>query len=118
MRTKTFWEKAYTPIFLIRRFEYAILTIACVNNPNIHIHVFLISNILYLVYLGHAMPNDTKLARRMEYFNESGLQWITYHLALFPLVGLQEETRLGWSMVASVGMVFFGNLVVMIIMSI
>ena len=52
---------------------YAILTAACVHNPNILIHVFLTTNILYVVYLGLSSPNDTPLGRRMEFMNEVGL---------------------------------------------
>ena len=73
IRFANFWERLYASVFLGRRLTYAILTVACINNPNILIHVFLLTNIMYIVYLGLSMPNDSKLARRVEYFNESGL---------------------------------------------
>ena len=98
---------------------YAILTMACINNPNILIHVFLITNILYTVYLGLSNPNDTPLGRRMEFMNEIGLQLITYHLALFPLSpNSDDEALAGYSMIAAIGFVFVSNLVIMVWLSI
>ena len=73
---------------------------------------------IYVTYLGYADVNDTPLARRMEFFNEIGLQLITYHLALFPLcLTLEGEELLGWSMIGLVGFVFIGNMFVMVINS-
>ena len=70
---------------------YAILTVVCINNPNILIHVYLLTNIFYVIYLGYIRPHEQALSRRMEYFNETGLQLITYHLALFPLLSVRDE---------------------------
>ena len=94
---------------------YAIITVACQNNPNILIHVFLITNVYYLVYVGYADPHDAPLGRRQEYMNEIFLQLTTYHLALFPLAPtLADEELAGWSMVGSLGAVFMCNLMIMI----
>ena len=74
---------------------------------------------MYIVYLGTISPNDTKLARRIEYFNESGLQFITYHLALFPLsLTVEDEELAGFSMIGSICFVFFVNLLIMVVVSI
>ena len=74
---------------------------------------------MYVVYTGNVGPNDTKLARRVEYMNESFLQITTYHLALFPLAPtLADEELAGWSMVATICTVFLCNLVVMLTLSI
>ena len=98
---------------------YAILTVACVNNPNILIHVFLTTNMLYVVFLGLSNPNDTPLGRRMEFMNEIGLQLVTYHLALFPLApNSDDESLAGFSMVAAIGLVFVSNLTIMVWISI
>ena len=98
---------------------YAILTISCINNPNILIHVFLLTNILYTVYLGLANPNDAPLGRRMELMNEIGLQLITYHLALFPLAPtLEDEELAGWSMIGTLAIVFLTNLFIMLAVTI
>lgn len=118
MRTKTVFHRLYQSVFLSRRLLYAILIVVCMDNPNIHIHVFLLSNIIYIVYLGYTGPNELPISRRMEFFNESGLQLVTYHLALFPLLSVDDETRFGWSMVGFVGLIFVGNLIVMIILTI
>ena len=61
------------------------MTVNLVKNGNLLIHSFLLSNLLYVAYLGYTSPNESRLARRVEYFNEAGLQLITYHLALFPV---------------------------------
>ena len=119
MRTANKWQRLYSSVFLARRFIYAVLTITCINNPNILIHVFLLTNILYIVYVGLVSPNDTVMSRRMEIFNESGLQLVTYHLALFPLAHSTDgEFDWGWSMVGTVGFVFAANLGVMVLVSI
>ena len=98
---------------------YAILTLSCKNNPNICIHVFLLTNLVYLVYFGHARCHDSALARRMEFFNEVGLQLTTYHLALFPLLlTVEDETTMGWSMIGFICGVFFFNLAVIVVISI
>ena len=73
IRTETKAQRLYSSVFLMRRMAYAILTIACINNSNILIHVFLLTNMIYVVYLGNANPNDTPLGRRMEFMNEIGL---------------------------------------------
>ncbi len=113
------YQRAYSSVFLSRRMLYAVLTVVCRDNPNILIHVFLLSNMVYIVYLGFAEPNDEKLAKRMEFMNESGLQFITYHLALFPLaLTMEDEELLGLSMLGSVGLIFVINLIVMVTLSI
>ena len=58
IRTSNFAQRFYSSAFLIRRMLYALLTILCINNPNILIHVFLLTNILYTVYLGLTNPHD------------------------------------------------------------
>ena len=119
MRTNTWIQRLYSSVFLFRRLMYCILTIVCIQQPNILIHVFLLTNIIYVTYLGYSDVNDTQLARRMEFFNEMGLQMITYHLALFPLcLTLEGEELLGWSMIAFVGFVFLGNVTVMVVIAI
>ena len=73
IETDTFLQRSYCSVFLSRRFTYAFLTVICRNNPNILIHMFLMTNLIYVVFLGVAEPNVEKLAKRLEYFNESGL---------------------------------------------
>ena len=115
IRVNNVSHRFYSSVFLIRRMTYAILTIACIYNPNILIHVFLLTNIFYVVYLGWSNPNDTGLGRRMEFLNEVGLQIITYHLALFPLAPTSDDEELaGWSMVGAICGVFLCNLVIMV----
>ncbi len=119
IETEYWLQRAYSSVFLSRRMLYAVLTVVCRENPNILIHVFLLSNMMYIVYLGVAEPNDEKLSRRLEFMNEAGLQFITYHLALFPLaLTMEDEELLGLSMLGSVGLVFVINLIVMVTMSI
>jgi hypothetical protein len=77
MRTNTWIQRLYSSVFLFRRLMYCILTIVCIQQPNILIHVFLLTNIIYVTYLGYSDVNDTQLARQMEFFNEMGLQMIT-----------------------------------------
>lgn len=74
---------------------------------------------IYVAYLGYANTNDTPLARRMEYFNEIGLQVVTYHLTLFPLcLTLEDEEMLGWSMIGFVCFVFLVNMTIMIVLAV
>ena len=74
---------------------------------------------MYVAYFGTTEPNDTTLARRVEYFNECGLQFITYHLAMFPLAPTVEDEELaGFSMIGSICLVFLSNLIVMVCVSI
>ena len=73
VHARTPFQRLYSSVFLSRRLLYAILTVVCINNPNILIHVFLATNILYVVYMGLSNPNDSTLGRRMEYLNESFL---------------------------------------------
>ena len=98
--------------------SFAILTVMCDSQPFILIHSFIITNILYWIYLGYSRPNETKLARRMDYFNEFGLQIITYHLGVFyHATEVEAEANYGWSMIGMVGLVFVCNLIVVILMS-
>ena len=54
----------------------------------------------------------------MDYFNEFGLQIITYHLGVFyHATKVEAEVNYGWSMIGMVGLVFVGNLIVVIIVS-
>ena len=119
IRTEKFHQYSYSSVFLVRRMVYAILTVSCKNNPNICIHVFLFTNLLYLVYFGHVRSHDSALARRMEFFNEVGLQLTTYHLALFPLMlTVQDESIAGWIMIAFICGIFFFNLTVIVVISV
>ena len=114
IRIKTRAQRLYSSVFLLRRMVYAILTILCINHGNILIHVFLLTNLINFNYLGLSNPNDTHLGRKMEFFNEIGLQIITYHLALFPLAPtLEDEELAGFVMISAVGLVFIINLAVM-----
>ena len=117
LRTTTFMHRAYSTVFLLRRLLYAVITVTCLQNPNICIHVFLLSNLIYLTYFGIAQAHDTPISRRIEYFNEVGLQVTTYHLALFPLVSLKDEEIFGWSMIGCIGAVFATNLIIIIIIT-
>ena len=73
IRTTSWYQRAYSTVFLLRRMWYAVLTVWMAKQPNLLIHTFLFSNLLYLSYTGWASPHNTKLARRVEFFNESGL---------------------------------------------
>ena len=117
MLTQTLLQRLYSSVFLLRRMAYAVLTVVCESQPFILIHSFIATNILYWIYLGYSSPNDTKLARRMEYFNEFGLQVITYHLGVFLATKVEAEFIYGWSMIGMVGLVFVGNITVVIIVS-
>ena len=118
MRTDTFLQRLYSPVFLFRRFMYALFTVILKDHPTILIHTFLAFNLVYWVYLGYARPNDTKQARNMEFFNEFGLQVITYNLAAFPhALTAADEAFQGWIMIAVIGIVFASNLVVMVVMT-
>ena len=59
MHVKNLGQRLYSSVFLARRLMYAILTVVCIDNPNILIHVFLATNLLYVVYMGLVSPNDT-----------------------------------------------------------
>lgn len=105
-------------MFLTRRLSYVVLTLVCFDEPNVLIHAFLFSNLVYVGYMGAFRPQDSTMGRRMEYLNECGLQLITYHLALFPLSpSLDDENLAGFSMIGTVCAVFVGNLGVMIVMT-
>ena len=73
IRTNSPREYAYSMVFLIRRLIYSVITVSCLNNPNICIHVFLLTNVLYIDYLGYSRPHDTNISRRIEVMNEVGL---------------------------------------------
>ena len=104
---------------MTRRLIFAVITATCLEHPNIGIHVFLLCNVLYIVYFGFAKPHDTVLSRRMEYINESLMQMTTYHLVLFPLVlTLADEEIAGWSMIGFVGVIFLFNLTVILVITI
>ena len=119
IRTKNSIEYSYTMVFLLRRMIYAILTATCLQNPNICIHIFLFSNIMYLVYFNYARSHDTDISRRIELMNEISLQLITYHLALFPLaLTLDDEEMFGWSMIGFIFANFFLNLSIILMITI
>ena len=117
-KVSTFGQRLNSSVFLIRRLLFATLTVVCAQNPNILIHAFLANNLLYFFYLGYVSPNETKLSQRQEFFNEVGLQIVTYHLALFPLtLTVDLEIMEGWSMIGAVGLIFFVNLSIVVFMT-
>ena len=116
IKTETWLQRLYSPVFMFRRLVYALLTVILADYPTILIHTFLACNLVYWVYLGYAKPNDTKQAQNMEFFNEFGLQLITYNLAVFPhSLNADDELLYGWIMIAVIGTVFAINLVVMVV---
>ena len=116
MKTETWLQRLYSPVFMFRRLVYALLTVILADHPTILIHTFLACNLVYWLYLGYANPNDTKQSRNMEFFNEFGLQLITYNLAAFPhSLTPADELLQGWVMIAVIGAVFASNLIVMVI---
>ena len=118
MRTDTSSEYSYSMVFLLRRLIYSVITVTCLNNPNICIHVFLLTNVLYTVYLGYSRPHDTPMSRKIEFFNEAGQQLCTYHLCLFPLViSLDDEYHFGTSMIYVTGGILAINLLIIMYVS-
>ena len=73
IRTSSASEFAYSMVFLIRRLLYSVITVSCLQNPNICIHVFLLTNVLYIDYLGYSRPHDTRNSYKIEIMNEVGL---------------------------------------------
>ena len=54
MKTETWLQRLYSPVFMFRRLMYALLTVILADHPTILIHTFLACNLVYWVYLGYA----------------------------------------------------------------
>ena len=66
-------QYSYSSIFLLRRFIYAIVTAAFLEDPLMCVYVFQFCNYIYVIYIILASVHESKLALRVEYLNEMGL---------------------------------------------
>ena len=103
-------------LFLVRRLNYAIMTVAFYNAPDCLIHIFMLMNVLNMIYLGHCRPHVTKLAEFMDFFNETCLQFICSLIAIIPVtVKTDDEEVIGWVIIALILLVLLSNLAVIFV---
>ena len=103
-------------LFLVRRLNYAIMTVVFYNAPDCLIHIFMLMNVLNMIYLGHCRPHVTKLAEFMDLFNETCLQFICSLIAMIPVtVKTDDEEVIGWIIIALIILVLLSNLAVIFV---
>ena len=92
----------YTPLFLLRRSFFVILTFASAHQPNLQVHFFIYSSLWYVIYLGHALPHETMLLTNVELTNECIFLVICYHFVLFTdlVDDFNTSWNLGWSSIS------------------
>ena len=115
MSVQTASQRLFTPLFLIRRLMYAVITVGFFNAPYCLIHSFMLMNTINTIYVGHAQPHLTKLSLLMEFYNEAFLQMVCYHIAIIPLtLTTSDEEKIGWVIIALILFVLLSNLGLMI----
>ena len=116
MRVDTVSRRLFVSLFLVRRLNYAIMTVAFYNAPDCLIHIFMLMNVLNMIYLGHCRPHVTKLAEFMDFFNETCLQFICSLIAIIPVtVKTDDEEVIGWVIIALIILVLLSNLAVIFV---
>ena len=115
---KTIYPLSYTIVFLLRRTLFAVLTFTLFNYPTLQILAFIMSSMMYVIYLNSQRIYAERFSLFFENLNEAILIVICYHILLFTNV-LDDPnllTDVGKSMIIAVGIVFVnGTLVILFI---
>ncbi len=102
---------AYTPLFLLRRSFFVMLTFASAQQPNLQVHFFIYLSLWYVIYLGHALPHETMLLTNVELTNECIFLVICYNFVLFTdlIDDFNTSWNLGWSCISLILMLVAFN---------
>ena len=116
MNAKRTTALAYSIIFLIRRFIFALLTFTMTSLPHMQIQAFCVISVLYLCYLSHSMLFESYFSSRLEIFNEVVFLLLCYHMVLFAnLVNdFQVRENIGWSFIYTGVVLVAVNLIVIL----
>lgn len=74
---------SYTPVFMLRRVFFVILTFGLLHVPGVQIQVFIFSNVLYIIYMNYCVVHEDRMGKWVSNYNEMLLLIICYHFVLF-----------------------------------
>jgi hypothetical protein len=106
--------------FLALRLVFVILTFAMASMPGILVNMYMLVNNFNIIYVGWYKPFDTRAQNRIELANSYMLQVFAYNLLLLAnlLPNPEAEYKLGWSIIAVIGLIFAVNMGYMMSLSI
>lgn len=98
--------------FLGLRFLFVVLTFSMQFVPGILVNVYMLLNNFNIIYVGWYQPYDTRAQNRIELANSFLLHIVAYHLLLLAnlLPNPEVEYKLGWSIIATIGLIFVLNM--------
>jgi hypothetical protein len=102
---------AYTPIFLVRRSFFILLTFAVIEQPSLQVHLFIYVLMWYVIYLQQNKPHETSYQLRVETINEVLFLVIIYHFVLYTDLVESRDMRemIGWSQIGFVILILAVN---------
>jgi len=112
---------AFVIIYLLRRILFVVLAIVLATQPHILVHMVMLSNLFYMMYLGFSMPFLLEMHWRVELANEFLLLTQYYYFVLYAgLVPTDRTTRdkIGIAHVIHIGVLFLLNLVVISVVNV
>lgn len=81
--TTDVWCLAYSIIFLLRRTLFVAFTFGLYNYPSLQVHLFIYSNVYYLIYLNKVAPHEDPFYGAVEVINEVLFMIACYHYVYF-----------------------------------
>ena len=111
---------AFVIVYLLRRILFAMLAIVLATQPHILVHLVMLSNLFYMMYLGFSMPFLLKMHWRVELANEFLLLTQFYYFLLYAGLVQDRTTRdkIGVAHVIHIGVLFLLNLVVISVVNV
>ena len=117
LKTNHAFSLSLSIVFLIRRFLFVLITFTLYDHPVIQIQMFILSSIVYIIYLGSARIFRENSSLKAEYLNESLFMVVCYHLILFKnfLDGPDTLEYVGFSMIFCIILLLTITITVMVI---
>lgn len=114
--TTSFWSLMYSFIFLWRRNVFIGITYLLFDYPSLQVHLFLYSNVIYIIYINSATPHSESFSLATEVINETMFLLVCYHFVLFTNVVSDPIIRnqVGWSLITFIGAMFAFNVGVIV----
>ena len=102
---------------MVRRLFIIMTLTLLVRHPNLQVWLYLLASSLSLQYLIHKKPFDTTLLNVTEKVNECFILLIAYHLfgCTSMITDLENQYKIGWSMIGTIVANVVFNLVVFVI---
>lgn len=117
IRTTRNASSQYSSVFLWRRLFYVLIVVLLYKFDYFRIQIFIITQTLFLIYLGYARAHSYNLYNGIDLFNEYMILWAGYYMIINTdyMPDLAVRYWLGWTAVLIYCALFLINLLIVVV---